>query len=173
MPKYFALLLACLACTFARATEIGTSGSEQMMRHAEGRAKQMNREQLTREIDETMLIIEDLCHQAKLAPKAEVDDVWASGSRDYKLEKAEVNDARKACEATQQALDLESNIGGGAADENAAKAKDLRETARDLMRPHHKKQSEEYVRDLRNWLTISEGMLRHANEKREREAKPK
>lgn len=159
--KLFALLL--LLPLLARTTDVGTSGSERMLNQHGGKTKSVNRDQLKRDTDETMLIIEDIARQMKLAPKDEIEDVWASGVRDYHLAKGLVRDARKACEDTYVSI----------SENDGLKAAKLREQARDTMRPHHKGQSEDYVRDMRNWLSISEGTLRRANEKRERDAKKK
>src|SRR5438128_1330255 len=105
MLKNALFALALISGLQGHASTPGTSSSERMMNRASGKARQMNREHLMRDVDETMLIIDDLSRQAKLAPKEEVEDVWASGERDYKLEKAEVKDSRRAAEAIMQALD--------------------------------------------------------------------
>ena len=163
MLKRLLPALFCLAAASASATELGTSSNERMLNQHGGKTKSVNRDQLKRDLDETMLIIEDLCRQAKLATKEEIEDVWASGKRDFKLSAGEIKDARKAYEKTAEALALEA----AHSREGKAKALKLREDARDAMRSHHKNQPEEYIRDLRNWLNISEGTLRRANDKRE------
>ena len=164
MTKMLFLISALALAPYAHA-DSQQAGADRLMRGGDSKIKNYDRQALTREIDETLSLMEELCRQLKLATKAEADEVWASGGRDFKLQSGQVNDSRKACAYLLGALDLEG-AGKDASDESKA----LREKARDLMRDHHKKKTESYVRDLRNWLTVSEGELRRINEKRE--AKP-
>ena len=171
----FACLALILSCNAFADGGIGTpSDNEHALSRSSGsKNRNYDREALTREIDETMVMLDGLCLQIQAAPKSEADDVWLSGTRDFKLESKEVKETRKACDALIEAANYEKIIDGPQARKAAETAKELRSKARDLMREHHKKQTEEYVRDLRNWITVSEGVLRRVNEKAEKEkAKP-
>ena len=45
--------------------------------------------------------------------------------------------------------------------EDEKKVTALREDAYDALRSLHKSESEDYVRNIRNWIMVSEGNLRH------------
>jgi hypothetical protein len=160
MPKIPAFLLA-LALAFPLQAARQQSASDRMMKVSSEKPKSYDRQALALQIDETLGFLEDLSRQLALAPKSEADEVWKSGERDFQLHDTQVSDSRKACELLMKAQALEDQ---GKAEE--AQEASLREKVRDLMRKHHKKQTEAYVRDMRNWLTVSEGELRRANEKR-------
>lgn len=161
MPKITLILFALASAFSLPALGRQQSASDRMMKVSDEKPKSYDRQALGREIDETLALVEDLARQLALASKSEADEIWKSGQRDFQLHDSQVSDSRKACDLVMKAQALEA---GGKAKEDEAKA--LRAKARDLMRSHHKKQTEIYVRDMRNWLTVSEGELRRANEKR-------
>lgn len=140
----------------------GNSPDEFIKRSGRGKGRTFDRLALIRAIDETLVMVEDLSRRLKLASKEEIEEVWASGERDFKLESSEVRYGRKACESTQRALEHE----GKGTELDADKAKAYRNDARDQIRSHHKKESAEYVQNFRNWLSINEGVLRKAQEKK-------
>jgi hypothetical protein len=144
-----------------------------------------DREGVKRELTETMEIIASLAVQLRSASPDDQKEVWDSGTRDFKLDKDEVSDSREACElllkadTLDSALDKEKEAAKKLAVDSRETLKtqkeigkkeneieEMREDARKVMFGHHKKKSEAYIRDLRNWLTVSEGSLRKANEKK-------
>jgi hypothetical protein len=152
-------LLLCLAPAFGRAdlTDRNRSAADKMMRNNKKKSSAYSREALGRELTLTMEMAEALAVQARKAAPEALKEVWAAGRRDYNLDSGQVPDTQKACLALIRAQEFEEK-----GQEEKAKAE--REAARDALRPHHKRKSEEYVRDLRNWISISEGELRKANE---------
>ena len=161
--KHFALAALLLAAKPSQAAlgNRNQSASDRLMKSQSGTPRYYDRETLKRELSDTMELIEALALQAEHATQPEMDEAWASGERDFKLTSGEVGDTRKACGEL-----LKARLADTAGDPK--KAASLRADARQRMNPHHKKKSEDYVRDLRNWITVNEGVLRRANEAREK-----
>jgi hypothetical protein len=156
-----ALILAFPSALCAR--EDGNDAAGFVRRAGRNRSKPYDRQALTRAINETLVHVEDLSRRLKLASKDEIAEVWASAKRDFKLADSELSLGRKACESTMLALEHEAK----ATELDHAKAKAYRDEARDHVRSHHKRESEEYVQSFRNWLIINEGVLRKAQEKKD------
>jgi hypothetical protein len=154
--KIAALLILLPALATALTDSTHSSAADKMLR-SKKKNSSYNREAVGKELTLTMEMAEALAVQARKAPPEALKEVWASGRRDFKLEEGQVPDTQKACLALIKAQEWDEK-----GQEEKAKAE--RELARDALRPHHKRKTEDYVRDLRNWISVSEGELRKANE---------
>ena len=137
-----------------------TSNAADNFMHARGKPKKLDREALRREVDQTQVILEELALQLPAAPNDEIEEIWATGPRDFKISGSLMKDARKASEFYVKALALKDE----------KEATELKDKGWFLMRPYHRERSEAYIREMRNWLTICGGTLRRANAKRARAA---
>ncbi len=189
-----AALLGCLALPAPSRATInslpGGNDNPYMNRHAQG-GRELDRSALRAEVDETETLFAGLAQESRALERPRLEPLFKSLKDEYHLGD-QVSAARRALAFAETALNTQDAIKaeeareksavGTAADPltldqgkmpglrgDLASAQDhLRETLREI----HRDANADVARDLRNWIMISEGLLRRQREDAESAATP-
>ena len=146
----------------------------------------LDRNELRAAVDETQALLDSLARETLNLPKAEHEPLYKSLRDEYHLE-SYVGKGRKSLEQAEEVLELQNAIksqqalmkaaGPVASDKDESKLIGLQsdlvsavDSLRDTLRDVHKNSSEDVGRDFRNWIMVSEGLLRSRREDREAQA---
>ncbi|MES2200839.1 MAG: hypothetical protein V4498_01160 [candidate division FCPU426 bacterium] len=157
----------------AQASTLSNRRAQDNLMLPKDKAKGVDREALRQELTTTMDSVEALATDTKNAAKADLDEIWLSAKRDFRLKSGVVSAVRDSLEDLQKALDAEGQAGEAEAKKlnaEAAKAREraefFRDRARSDLKSIHKNAKQVFLRDLRNWLIVADGDLRRALESR-------
>jgi hypothetical protein len=146
----------------------------------------LDRNALRNEVDETHALIDGLARESRNLQPKDLEPLFKSLANEYYLP-ALVGKARKALEQMEAVLDVQDAIRAqqarlkdapveeadreekkllGLQSDLMAAVEDLRDTLREI----HKKSSPDLNRDFRNWIMVSEGLLRNRREDAEAQA---
>ncbi len=150
------------------------------------RPVKMDRNALREQVDETQALLDSLARETRSVDKKQLEPLFKSLREEYFLGDY-VGKARKAVEQAEAVLDVQDAIKAqqtrlkspvlpdlqkeeskllGMQSDLAGSVDQLREILRDV----HQNANEDNVRDFRNWIMISEGLLRRQREEAEAKA---
>jgi hypothetical protein len=179
--KLMVLTGLCLAVAPLRADIQGLPGASDnpyMNRHIKSAG--LDRSALRDEVDETQAVLDSLARETRRLDKKDLEPLFKSLSEEYHLPDY-VGKARKFVEEAEDVLDIQDAIkaqqarmaalGGPENDQESSKLLGLQsdlvasvDRLRDTLREVHSNANEDATRDLRNWIMISEGLLRQRRE---------
>ncbi len=142
----------------------------------------MDRNELRAAVDETQALLDALSRETLALPKADHEALYKSLRDEYHLDKF-VGKGRKSLEKAEEILEIQSAIKNQQALMKSLPSEGLEkeeskligmqsdlvgavDDLRDLLREIHNNANEDEVRDLRNWIMVSEGQLRNQREDR-------
>jgi hypothetical protein len=172
-------ILCLSAGTHALDTTLPGADETNFMRHKD-RGSKLDRNALREEVDETQALVDALARESRGLSVAQTDPLFASLRDEYHLG-GYVGKARQALAKAEEVLEVQDAVKlqqeqvkrAGVGEQAAEDAKLLGlqseltsvvEDLRDILRDIHGNAGEDTVRDLRNWLMISEGLLRNRRE---------
>ncbi len=152
--------------------------------HSKG--PKLDQSALRDEVDETQGLLDSLARETRRLDKKDLEPLFKSLRDEYHLDDY-VGKARKFVEEAEEVLDVQDAIkiqqdrvkaaSPADADQESSRLLGLQsdlvgsvDRLRDTLREVHSNASEDNTRDLRNWIMISEGLLRRHREDAEAKA---
>lgn len=178
----FSALMLCAAFAHADINSLpGSSGNPGMDRHV--RSSTLDKALVRERVDESQALLDSLARETRGLPKEQIEPLFKSLKTEYYLSDY-VGKARKALEQAEAVLDVQDAVKAQQAMMKTKGASDVKEGQKDdskllglqsdlvsavdalrgTLRQVHSDASEDTVRDLNNWLMISEGLLRQHRE---------
>jgi hypothetical protein len=150
------------------------------------KAPKLDQSALRDEVDETQGLLDSLARETRRLDKKDLEPLFKSLRDEYHLDDY-VGKARKFVEEAEEVLDVQDAIkvqqdrvkaaSPADADQESSKLLGLQsdlvgsvDRLRDTLREVHSNATEDNARDLRNWIMISEGLLRRHREDAEAKA---
>jgi len=176
-------LLLCLSPLLAHAetSKIGPNMGGTAFTHR-AKPRDYDKNQLRAEVDETQSLFDSLARESRRLDKAAHEELLKALPMDYNLSDA-VSPARKVLEKAEDLLDIQDGIklqqaklkavldDSAAADKEEQKLLGMQsdllttvEELRKILTSQQKDLNESATRDYRNWIMVSEGLLRRRRE---------
>lgn len=181
MSKAMLFLMAALLGRPLLAVDMG-AGSDSFKAPQRSARHTMDRNELRAAVDETQALLDALARETLALPKADHEALYKSLRDEYHLDKF-VGKGRKSLEKAEEILEIQSAIKNQQALMKSLPVEGLEkeeskligmqsdlvgavDDLRDLLREIHNNANEDEVRDLRNWVMVSEGQMRNQREDR-------